>query len=182
VDFDHWLSSIPGFWAGYDQSGGYNIVKSIHNGASSEKVGAAVEQLFELTVLLGDAMERGLAERGLTLARAELLWRLRRRGPATQRQLSEDLRCTPRNVTGLVDALETAGLVERRPHPTDRRATLVTLTHAGSQAAATMDAGYEATGRELFNDFAEDELRAFVSGMDRVLGRIRKASGSNGSR
>lgn len=157
-------------------------MKSIHNRAGSEALGIAVGQLFELAVMLGDAMERGLAERGLTLARAELLWRLRQRGPATQRELSEDLRCTPRNVTGLVDALEVAGLVERRPHPTDRRATLVTLTDAGSQMAATMDAGYRATGRELFDDFSKDELAAFVSGMDRVLGRIRGASGSDGTR
>jgi DNA-binding MarR family transcriptional regulator len=145
----------------------------------SEKLDVAVEQLFELAVLLGDAMGRGLAERGLTLPRAELLWRLQRRGPATQRELSEDLRCTPRNVTGLVDALETAGLAERRPHPTDRRATLVTLTESGSKVAATMDAGYQTTGRELFDGFGEDELLAFVSGMDRVLGRIRPARDSN---
>lgn len=156
-------------------------MKSIHNIAGPKSLDAAVEQLFELAVLLGDAMERGLAERGLTLARAELLWRLQRRGPATQRQLSEDLRCTPRNVTGLVDALETSGLVERRAHPTDRRASLVTLTEAGSQLAATMDAGYRATGRELFDDFSDDELGAFISGMGRVLGRVRGSSGSDGT-
>jgi DNA-binding MarR family transcriptional regulator len=150
-------------------------VKDIHNiaGSVDGEVGIAVEQLFELAVLLGDAMERGLAERGLTLARAELLWRLRLRGPTTQRDLSADLRCTPRNVTGLVDALERGGLVARRPHPTDRRATLVTLTEAGSKVAATMDAGYQATARELFDDFVEDDLRAFVAAMDRVLQRIR---------
>jgi len=157
-------------------------VKSLHNRASTEKLDRAVEQLFELAVRLGDAMERGLAERGLTMARAELLWRLQRRGPATQRALSEDLRCTPRNVTGLVDALETAGLVERRAHPTDRRATLVTLTDAGAQLAAPMDAGYRAMGRELFDDFSEDEFRAFASGMDRILGRIAAPSDSDGSR
>jgi DNA-binding MarR family transcriptional regulator len=154
-------------------------VKHIHNGSASPtgggEVAVAVEQLFELTVLLGDAMERGLAERGLTLPRAELLWRLRRRGPATQRELSEDLRCTPRNVTGLVDALEGQGLVERRSHPTDRRATLVTLSDSGSRLAATMDAGYQSTARELFEDFDEDEVRAFVVGMDRVLSRVRTA-------
>lgn len=152
-------------------------MKVLHNRPSSEKLDGAVEQLFELAVLLGDAMERGLAERGLTLARAELLWRLRRRGPATQRELAEDLRCTPRNVTGLVDALEAADLVERRAHPTDRRATLVTLTDLGSEMAATMDAGYQSTGRELFENFGDDELLAFVTGMDRVLGRIRGARG-----
>ena len=157
-------------------------MKTLHNRPSSERLERAVEQLFELAVRLGDAMERGLAERGLTMARAELLWRLQRRGPATQRALSEDLRCTPRNVTGLVDALETAGLVERRAHPTDRRATLVTLTDAGAQMAAPMDAGYRAMGRELFDDFSEDEFRVFASGMDRILGRIGAPSDSDGSR
>jgi DNA-binding MarR family transcriptional regulator len=167
--------------AAYDHSGGYNIVKVLHNraGSATGELGIAVERVFELALFLGDAMGRGLAERGLTVARAELLWRLKRRGPATQRELSEDLRCTPRNVTGLVDALEVGGLVERRPHPTDRRATLVTLTDAGSKVAATLDDGYQATARELFDDFDEDELRAFVVGMDRVLERIRGASRSD---
>jgi DNA-binding MarR family transcriptional regulator len=159
--------------------GGYNIVKSLHNTppSGSKTVEIAVERVFELAVLLGDSMERGLAERGLSIARAELLWRLRRLGPRTQRELSQDLRCTPRNITGLVDALEGRGLVERRAHPTDRRATLVALSDAGSQVAATMDAGYQDAARELFNDFDADELRAFVIGLDRVLGRIRVASG-----
>ena len=103
-------------------------------------------------------------------------------GLATQRELSEDLRCTPRSVTGLVDALERSDLVERRAHPTDQRATLVTLTDAGPQLAATMDAGYQVTGRELFDDFGGDDLGTFISGMGQVLGRIRGASGSEGTR
>ena len=37
-----------------------------------------------------------------------------------------------RNVTGLVDALEGAGFVTRSPHPTDRRATVVSLTPQGT--------------------------------------------------
>jgi len=156
-------------------------VKRLHHSADSEVVDRAVAQLFELAVRLGDAMEQGLAERGLTMARAELMWRLQRRGPATQRALSEDLRCTPRNVTGLVDALETAGLVERRAHPTDRRATLVTLTAAGTQLVAPMDAGYRAMGRELFDDFSEDEFRAFASGMARILERIGSRGDTDGS-
>jgi hypothetical protein len=65
-----------------------------------------LEQLFELTGLLGDAMQGELSGHALTPARAEVVWCLHHRGPLTQRQLSEELRCTPRNVTGLVDALE----------------------------------------------------------------------------
>ncbi len=40
----------------------------------------------------------------------------------TQRALADALQVTPRNVTGLVDALADSGFVERAPHPTDRRA------------------------------------------------------------
>jgi DNA-binding MarR family transcriptional regulator len=48
-------------------------------------------------------------------------------------RLAEFMRVTPRNVTGLVDNLEKAGLVERVPDPDDRRAVRARLTEAGSQ-------------------------------------------------
>lgn len=151
-------------------------MKSLHNRTQSAAIrarGVAVGQLFEVALLLGDALLRGLAEGGLTMARAELLWRLRGRGSMTQRQLSQELRCTPRNVTGLVDGLEASGLVERRPHPTDRRATLVALTGAGSVVVGTMDKGYRQTATELFEDFDDAELAAFSEGLGRVLEHLR---------
>ena len=43
----------------------------------------------------------------------------------TQRTLSQALRVSPRNVTGLLDALEAGGYVTRGRHPTDRRAQLM---------------------------------------------------------
>jgi len=153
-------------------------VKSLHKSSERPTIrarGVAVGRLFELALLLGDALGRGLAEGGLTVARAELLWRLRGRGSMTQRQLSQELRCTPRNVTGLVDGLEASGLVERRPHPKDRRATLVALTAAGSAFVATMDQGYQQTASELFEDFDDVELDAFSEGLGRVLEHLQDA-------
>ena len=136
----------------------------------------ALERLFELAVVLAEAMERGLAERGLTRARAEVLWRLGRQGPLTQRQLSQALQCTPRNVTGLVDALEADGFVRRGAHPTDRRATLVELTEQGRSAAAAMDAGYQQLAALLFADLTDADLTSFVATLDRVLSRLREAA------
>jgi DNA-binding MarR family transcriptional regulator len=54
-------------------------------------------------------LEKGLVERGLTRARAAVIWWLHERGPVTQRTLSEALRVSPRNVTGLLDAWKPAG-------------------------------------------------------------------------
>jgi DNA-binding MarR family transcriptional regulator len=138
--------------------------------------GVALERLFELAVLLTDAMEAGLAERGLTRPRAELLWRLHRQGPMTQRELSQAMRCSPRNVSGLVDALQADGLVTRQPHPTDRRATLVTLTQPGSSTATAVNDDYQQGAAMLLDGIPADELVGFLATLERVLDRLRPSA------
>ncbi len=58
----------------------------------------------------------------------ETLWHL---GPMCQRELSRKLLKSSGNVTLVVDNLEKRGLVERRPHPSDRRMTTLHLTAKG---------------------------------------------------
>lgn len=132
----------------------------------------ALERLFEVTGVLGDAMGGVLSDMKLSTARAEVVWRIGREGPMTQRQLSEALRCTPRNVTGLVDALEDLGLVVRAPHPNDRRATLVTLTDRGASAVQQWSAGYQQLGQHLFGDFDARGLSDLVTALDRIVERL----------
>jgi DNA-binding MarR family transcriptional regulator len=73
-----------------------------------------------------------LGRAGTTPARARLLAALQCEGPCKMNELGALLAVTPRNVTKLVDGLEAEGLVARRPHPTDRRATLVSVTDRGA--------------------------------------------------
>jgi hypothetical protein len=150
---------VPAVWVGVDM------------GATADD---AMDRLFDLAVVLGDLMNRRLAEHGLTPARAEVIWLLHHGGPRTQRELSQALRCTPRNVTGLVDALEAGGFVARRAHPTDRRATVVSLSQRGrpsshgGTATATM-------APHLIGDTSTAELATFVTVLDPVLGNLRAA-------
>jgi DNA-binding MarR family transcriptional regulator len=130
--------------------------------------GETLERLFTLSTVLTDAMDAGLAERGLTRARAGLIWSLRHGEPMTQRDLAEALQCTPRNVTDLVDALESAGLVSRAPHPTDRRATLVSLTRKGKAAAKTMQGEYGSFAATLFAGLSERERALFSRVVDKL--------------
>jgi DNA-binding MarR family transcriptional regulator len=132
----------------------------------------ALDKLFELAVRLTGAMQRGLGERGLTASRAEVLLVLDAAGPMVQRRLSEALRCTPRYVTALIDDLEGEGLVKRSAHPTDRRATLVSLTRTGSAAAAKMNAERQEAARWLLGDVPAADLATFVAIADQVLERI----------
>jgi len=133
----------------------------------------AMDQLFDLAVVLGEVMNNRLAERGLTPARAEVLWRLHRGGPRTQRELSQLLRCTPRNVTGLVDALEHAGFVARTPHPSDRRAIVVRLSRRGRSLIAGWDADRGHGTAQLLGGVPADDLAVFSAVLDQILARLR---------
>jgi DNA-binding MarR family transcriptional regulator len=135
----------------------------------------AMDRLFDLAVVLGDLMNRRLAEHGLTPARAEVVWLLHLGGPSTQRELSQALKCTPRNVTGLVDVLETAGFVARSPHPTDRRATVVSLTPRGTTLVTDWHRDRDHGTAHLLGDTSAAELTTFVTVLDRFLGNLRAA-------
>lgn len=54
-------------------------------------------------------------------------------------EIADRLRIVPRSATEVVDALEQRGLVNRRPDPRDRRATVVVATADGERLAAVID-------------------------------------------
>ncbi len=137
--------------------------------------GAALARMFELGVRLTGAMDQGLGEQGLTRSRAEVVWRLHYLGPVTQRALSEALRCTPRNVTGLVDALEATGHVARLPHPGDRRATLVTLTERGRATAAAWQSAHQELAARALAGLGKAQIADLTETLDHVLGKLRAA-------
>jgi DNA-binding MarR family transcriptional regulator len=75
---------------------------------------------------------------------------LMRHGVMRLSELSDHLHIAARSATEVVDALETRGLVERRPDPDDRRATLVELTGHGT---SVLDAIRAARGTEAGRTF-----------------------------
>jgi DNA-binding MarR family transcriptional regulator len=79
--------------------------------------------------IAGHVRERAVAL-GLTAAQATALREMT--GPMTMRDLAERMSCEPSNATFVVDKLEKQGLIERRPHPTDRRAKHLVLTAEGT--------------------------------------------------
>jgi DNA-binding MarR family transcriptional regulator len=112
-----------------------------------------------------------LQDRGMTYARMRLLGALHCSGSQIMSSISDELGVTRRNVTALVDALEEEGLVRRKPHPTDRRATVIEMTSQGEQ---TMDRIYDehrAAVAELFAELSEEDREE----LSRMLGTLREA-------
>jgi DNA-binding MarR family transcriptional regulator len=99
------------------------------------------DELFWLLRRALHTMRRDVREQvDLTPSRHRLLRVVARAGePQRQTALAAALDVVPRSVTSLVDDLESAGLVERRPDPTDRRATLVAVTDEGRAVLAEAD-------------------------------------------
>ncbi len=77
---------------------------------------------------LADAL---LAPLGLHTGQEVLLLELDAQGPRSQGQLAVSSGCEPPTITGSVRKLEAAGLVVRRPSPTDGRVTIVELSDQG---------------------------------------------------
>ena len=114
------------------------------------------------------------ADHGLTYLRLRLIDRLNEEGPAMMRTLADELRLTPRHMTALVDALEQENLVARRPHPTDRRATVVELTASGCEAANAVLAPSMNAIAGLFDELTAEEMVELEALVGKLLAALRE--------
>lgn len=85
---------------------------------------------------LSTAMAARLREVGLSIPQFDLMSTLSEREGATQQELAQRLYVTKGNVSGLVDRLVEAGLVERRTTMRDRRSHALHLTAKGHDLVA----------------------------------------------
>src|SRR4051812_35846544 len=94
---------------------------------------ALVTSVMRVQQLLAGQVDAVLRPHDLTLARYEVLMLLTfsRTGALPLGKIGERLQVHPASVTNAVDRLEAQRLVKRAPPPTDRRATLATLTPRG---------------------------------------------------
>lgn len=124
-------------------------------------------------ILLGRAQEI-LKPFSLTFARYEVisLLSLSREKRMPMNKASALLQVHPTSITNAVDRLESAGLVERQPHATDRRAMLLVLTAEGKAVAAGATA---ALNEQLFEQTGFTP--AEVAELNRILAKFRQRAG-----
>ena len=89
----------------------------------------------------------------------------------SQSDLSRELITHRSNVSGLVDRLESRGLVARKERATDRRAWRVVLTADGRALVTTILPVYHQVAEEVWGEFAPDRAASLIDDLRHLEGR-----------
>jgi len=123
---------------------------------SADAADAADEKLVEAwRLLMGMVMDQRWrwpevsTELGITQAGLRALLAIDPSDPRPMRDLALAMNCDPSYVTAMVDDLEQAGYVQRRPAEHDRRVKIVALTDAGTAALRIAQDGLLAPPAQL---------------------------------
>lgn len=126
------------------------------------------EQFWSVARRLRLRTRDALAAFDVTPSQSRALTAVAENGPLRLSALAERLRVAPRSATELADDLESRGLLVRRPDPTDRRATLVSLTPAGQTAAGKIRAARAAEAHRFFAALSSEDQDTLA----RILHRL----------
>jgi DNA-binding MarR family transcriptional regulator len=108
------------------------------------------------------------AEFDLSPAQCHVLHLIEPNQPVPMGQIAESLACDASNVTGLVDRLESRGLVRRQASTGDRRIKVLELTQAGARLrSVVMERMTEPP--EILGRLSAEEQRELVRILRRLL-------------
>lgn len=102
-----------------------------------------------------------LSEEELTQPQFRALRVVAKEGRVCMREISEEMFVTPANITGIIDRLESRGLLRRTGRRGDRRTTDIELTRKGELVQKRVT--------EKFNDFMQNALNVFTGEEQRTL-------------
>lgn len=140
---------------------------------------ATATSVMRAQQLVLSAVDGALRPFGLTFARYEALVLLSftSRGELPLGKMGQRLMIHPTSVTNIVDRLAEDALIERAPHPTDRRTTLARITPEGKALVAKATASVNAVrfGVGMLGDGEMEELIRLVHAMRRSVGDFAPA-------
>ncbi|MFF9804330.1 MarR family winged helix-turn-helix transcriptional regulator [Streptomyces coeruleorubidus] len=127
--------------------------------------------------LLGRAAARGralvaeaLAEQDMRMWHHVVLSAVRDLAPVAQADLGRAVRLDPKDLVGVLNDLQAAGLVVREPDPKDRRKNAVSLTTGGARLLTRCEKAARAANDELLAPLSEAEREQFTGMLRRISG------------
>ena len=129
--------------------------------------------LHDVARLLRTYSDQRARELGTTRAQWAVLSRLQRCEGVKQGELAEALDLAPITLGRLVDKLTSAGLVERRDDPADRRAHRLHLTEKAAPALRELAALAEDVMGRALSGLDDDEIRALHKGLTTIKANLK---------
>ncbi len=110
---------------------------------------------------------------GQTYARwRTLFWISQSPDGVSQRKLAESLGVEEPTLVRLLDALQKQGLVERRPHKTDRRVNLVFNTPAAEPVLASGNQLAASMRDQMFDGVSSEDIAAGIRVLEMIARRL----------
>lgn len=104
---------------------------------------------------------------GLNATDMECLRLLSQKGTATPTELARHTGLTSGATTAMLDRLEKAGLIERRPNPNDRRGTLIAAEKSSGEKMASWFESARRAQDALMSTYSESELEIIADVFER---------------
>ena len=144
------------------------------NGLGAVGEMAAITSVMRAQQLLLAHVDRVLRPFALTFARYEALALLSfsRSGELPLGKMGERLLVHPASMTNAIDRLEEQGLVERRPHPSDGRTVLASITDGGRRVVRLATEALVASGFGL-EALSDDDCTRLT----KIVRKLRIAAG-----
>jgi MarR family transcriptional regulator for hemolysin len=138
-------------------------------------------QLSDVARSMRTYIDQCAREHGMTRAQWGVLARLERQEGMTQAEMAETLEIQPISLVRLIDRLCQHGLVERRPHPRDRRANRLYLTDKGHTTLVRLAPLGKVVTSEVLASLSEADAAALLQKLLLIKTNIRNATGKRGA-
>lgn len=126
-------------------------------------------QLAKANQAAGRFLSQKVAPLNLTTAQAMVLGFIAEEDHVTSVELGKRTELDSATLTGIIDRLEAAGLVERMNHPDDRRAILIHLTEKGKSLTADRERLIVEANQEFLAGITEAEKETLFH----LIGKLR---------
>jgi DNA-binding MarR family transcriptional regulator len=139
------------------------MTNSSHSGLKQRALAAVRDYGVNLT-LFRNAMNEWA---GLNATDMECLRLLFLKGVATPSELARHTGLTSGAATAMLDRLERAGLIERRPNPADRRGTLISPEKSAAEKVAAWFESARNAQDALISSYSESELEIIADAFEK---------------
>ncbi|MDY8111112.1 MarR family transcriptional regulator [Fulvimarina sp. 2208YS6-2-32] len=147
---------------------------SARGGSRRETTSDELGRLFKRVIAIAVELDKTLAARhDLALTDLGCLGFLETaQGPVTGKMISEHVALSTGATTALLDRLERAGLIERRPNPADRRGIVIDLVAANAKPILDEHRHMRDRLWATFDSLSEDEAATVTKFLNRLIDRF----------